>query len=65
MNKLTIVIGDSINFIILALAIITLFGFVYVLLKLSQLQGKMDDERKKSGGRRHTDVCWMLRATLT
>lgn len=50
MEKLAIIIGNSINFIIAGLAIVTLGGFVYVLFRLAKLDSDIESEKK--GGRK-------------
>ena len=49
MEKLAIVIGNSINFIILGFAIVTVCGFAYVLVQIGKLENNLEEERK--GGR--------------
>ncbi len=52
MEKLSIIIGNSINFIIGGLFLVTLVGFVFVLFRIARLQNQMNEDRKKSGGRK-------------
>ncbi len=52
MENLAVVIGSSINWIILALAIITFGGFIYTYIRVGKIQNKIDADSKKSGGRK-------------
>lgn len=51
MGKLAIVIGGSINWIILILGLITLAGFIWVVMEVDKLHKKMDEDHRKSRGR--------------
>lgn len=48
MESLAIIIGHSINGIILGLAIITIAGFAYVVMNISKLQNTIDEKHKKN-----------------
>jgi len=48
MESLAIIIGHSINGIIIALAVITVAGFAYVVMNISKLQNTIDDKHKKN-----------------
>lgn len=52
MESLAIFIGQFINWIILGLALVTIAGFAYTVLGVSKLKGKIDEDRKKTGGRK-------------
>ncbi|MBR4146217.1 MAG: MotA/TolQ/ExbB proton channel family protein [Lachnospiraceae bacterium] len=47
MDSLAIIIGNSINGLILVLAIITIAGFAYVVMNISKLQNTIDEKHKK------------------
>lgn len=51
MNGLAVVIGQSINWIILILALITLGGFIWTVNKLTKLRTKIDEDHRKQRGR--------------
>ena len=50
--NLAIFIGAYINWIILFLAVVTIGGFLWTYFKVKTLREKMDEDRKKSGGRK-------------
>jgi len=52
MEGLVIFIGSYINWIILLLALVTIYGFLRTALKVKKLREKMDEDRKKSGRRK-------------
>lgn len=51
MNGLAVVIGQSINWIILILALITIGGFIWTVNKISKLRLKIDEDHRKQRGR--------------
>ena len=48
MESLAIIIGHSINGIIIALAIITIAGFAYVVMNITKLRNTIDEKHKKN-----------------
>ena len=48
MESLAIIIGHSINGIIIALAIITIAGFAYVVMNITKLRASIDEKHKKN-----------------
>ena len=44
--------GSVIIFLIIVLALVTIGGFAYTVLNVTKLKNKMDEDRKKSGGRK-------------
>ena len=48
MESLAIIIGHSINGIIIALAIITIAGFAYVVMNITKLKASIDEKHKKN-----------------
>lgn len=52
MEELAVFFGLSINWIILFLVLFTIGGFAYTVLRVEKLKNSMDEERRKSGGRK-------------
>ena len=48
MESLAIIIGHSINVIIIALAVITIAGFAYVVMNITKLKASIDEKHKKN-----------------
>jgi biopolymer transport protein ExbB/TolQ len=48
MESLAIIIGHSINGIIIALAVITIAGFAYVVMNFTKLKASIDEKHKKN-----------------
>ena len=48
MESLAIIIGHSINGIIIALAVITIAGFAYVVMNITKLKASIDEKHKKN-----------------
>ena len=48
MESLAIIIGHSINGIIIGLAVITIAGFAYVVMNITKLKNSIDEKHKKN-----------------